>query len=189
MTGDPNVMWETFRDKTLKIAEGLLVLPVFPEGGVSSHRAPWIIERSCSARLDGNSGLYQELRSTAARALRADKETFFRGICEQVTHHLWSSDPRPAYRGIKALHTSKSVPQRVAVRAGDGTVLTDDTAVVAHWAGYFEQLVKADPPARMLDITGSTVLEADPPVSCEPPSLTEIAQVVKQLRVGKQLQV
>ncbi|KAG2459847.1 VNX1 protein, partial [Polypterus senegalus] len=67
----------------------------------------------------------------------------------------------------------------------DGTVLTDDTAVVTRWAALFEQLFKADPPARMLDISGSTILEADPPISCEPPSLTEIAQVVNQLRGGK----
>ncbi|KAG2457493.1 VPS39 protein, partial [Polypterus senegalus] len=89
-----------------------------------------IIERSRSSRLNGNSGLYRELRRTAARARRADKEVFVIGICEQVTHHLWSNDQRPAYRGIKALHTSKSVPWRVAVRAADGTVLTDDNAVV-----------------------------------------------------------
>ncbi|KAG2461690.1 IF44L protein, partial [Polypterus senegalus] len=113
----------------------------------------------------------------AVRALRADKEAFVRGIHEQVTHHLWSSDPRSAYIGIKALRTSESVPLRVTVRAADGMLLTDDAAVVTHWAGYFEQLSKADPPARTLDISGSMILEADPPISCEPPSLTEIAQV------------
>ncbi|KAG2458531.1 PIEZ2 protein, partial [Polypterus senegalus] len=60
-------------------------------------------------------------------------------------------------------------------------VLTDDTVVVTRWAGYFEQLFKADPPVRMLDISGSTVLEADPSIGYEPPNLTEIAQVVNQL--------
>ncbi|KAG2460073.1 PTN12 phosphatase, partial [Polypterus senegalus] len=64
-------------------------------------------------------------------------------------------------------------------------VFMDDTAVVTCWAGYFEQLFKTDPSSRTLDISGSTVLEADPPISCEPPSLTEIAQVVNELRVGK----
>ncbi|KAG2456826.1 NPAS2 protein, partial [Polypterus senegalus] len=36
-----------------------------------------------------------------------------------------------------------------------------------------------------LDISGSTVLEADPSISCEPPNLTDIAKVVNQLRGGK----
>ncbi|KAG2471226.1 CLPX protease, partial [Polypterus senegalus] len=143
-----------------------------------------IIKRSCRAWLDGNSGLYRELRGTAARALRADK-AFVRGICEQVTHHLWSSGLHPAYRGIKALCTSESVPWRVAVRATDGTVLMDDTAVVTCRAGYFEQLFKADPLARTLDISGSKVLEADPPICCEPCCLTEIAQVVNEISGGK----
>ncbi|KAG2456129.1 LIN7B protein, partial [Polypterus senegalus] len=183
-TADPHVIWETFRDKTLKVAEGCVGVT-----GVARRRCFIlqvtlnIIERSRSPRLNGNYGLYWELRRTAARALRTDKEAFLRGICEQVTHHLWSRDPCPAYRGIKALCTSESVPQRVAVRAADGMVLTDDTAVLTHWAGYFEQLSKADPLARTLDISGSTVLETDLPISCEPPSLTKIAQVVNQLRV------
>jgi len=37
-----------------------------------------------------------------------------RGICEGVEYHLWSSDSRPAYRGIRTLK--------------------------AHWDGYFERL-------------------------------------------------
>ncbi|KAG2462461.1 GFRA1 protein, partial [Polypterus senegalus] len=37
----------------------------------------------------------------------------------------------------------------------------------------------------MVDISGSTVLEADTPISLEPPNLTEIAEVVNQMRVRK----
>ncbi|KAG2466537.1 COPA1 protein, partial [Polypterus senegalus] len=85
-----------------------------------------IIESSRSKRLDGN----PFLRRMTMRALRADKEMYVRGICEQVTHHLWSSDPRPAYSGIEALRTSESVPWRVTVAVADGMVLTDDTAVL-----------------------------------------------------------
>ncbi|KAG2456187.1 RM22 protein, partial [Polypterus senegalus] len=48
-----------------------------------------------------------------------------------------------------------------------------------------KELFKADPLVRTLNISGSTVLEADSPISCESPSLTEIAQMVNQLRVGK----
>ncbi|KAG2465717.1 STX18 protein, partial [Polypterus senegalus] len=153
------VLQQTFRDKTLKVAEGCVDVTGVPRRRCFISQGTLdIIERSCSARLNGNSGLHRELRRMAARALRADKEVFVRGICEQVTHHIWSSDPHPAYRGIEALCTSESVPQRVAVRAADGTVLTDDTAVMTHWPGYIEQLFKADPPARTLNISGSTDL-------------------------------
>ncbi|KAG2461061.1 R213A ligase, partial [Polypterus senegalus] len=103
--------------------------------------------------------------------------------CQQLLIIVSGKDPCPAYKGIKALCTSESVPWRVEVRAADVTVLTDDTAVVTRWAGYSEQLFKADPPARALDISGSTVLEVDPPISCEPPNLTEIAQVVNFSRL------
>ncbi|KAG2467289.1 CANB1 protein, partial [Polypterus senegalus] len=44
VTGDPNVMWETFRDKTLKVSEGWVSGPLD------------IIERSLGGQLDGSSG-------------------------------------------------------------------------------------------------------------------------------------
>ena len=35
----------------------------------------------------------------------------------------------------------------------------------AHWAGYFEQLYQADPPAVELDVRGVTITVADPPIN------------------------
>ena len=70
-----------------------------------------------------------------------------RGICEGVEHHLWSSDSCPANRGICALRSSKLIPRCTAVRAVGGTLLTEESEVKARWAGYFERLYQADPPA------------------------------------------
>ena len=75
-----------------------------------------------------------------ARALRVDKEAYVQGICEGLEHHLWSSDSRPAYRGIHTLRSSKLVPRCTAVRAEGGRLLTEESAVKARWAGYFERL-------------------------------------------------
>ena len=55
--------------------------------------------------------MFRELRRKTVRALRVDKETYVRGICEGVEHHLWSRDSHPAYRGIHTLSSSKPVPQ------------------------------------------------------------------------------
>ena len=74
------------------------------------------------------------------------------GICEGVEHSLWSSDSRPAYKGICALHSSKAIPRCTAVRAEGGRLLTEESEVKARWAGYFERLYQADPPAVELDI-------------------------------------
>ena len=69
------------------------------------------------------------------------------GICEGVENHLWSGDSHPAYRGIHALHSSKPIPRCTAVRAESGGLLTEESEVKARWAGYFERLYQADPPA------------------------------------------
>ena len=59
-----------------------------------------------------------------------------RGICEEVEHHLWLSDSYPAFRGIRTLRSSKPIPRCTAVRAEDGRLLTEESEVKAHWAGY-----------------------------------------------------
>lgn len=76
-TVNPNVMWEFFRDKTLKVAGDCV-------GVASAHRRSCfiskgtlkIIERSHSAQLS------REQWYLAIRALRVDKEAYVRGICE-----------------------------------------------------------------------------------------------------------
>ena len=107
-----------------------------------------------------------------------------RGICEGVEHHLWSSDSRPAYRGIRALRSSKPIPRSTAVRAESGRLLTEESEVKARWAGYFERLYQADPPAVELDVRGVTIPVADPPINCVPPLLVETQAVVHRLKWG-----
>ncbi len=105
-----------------------------------------------------------------------------KGICEQVGHHLWSSDARPAYRGIQALRSVHPHPQCVSVKADTGEVLSDQDQVRARWAGYFEQLYKADPPVcegHMGECPQSTCA---PSVDADPPSLEETRKAVAQLK-------
>ena len=68
-----------------------------------------------------------------------------------------SSDSDSAYRGIRALRSSKPVPQCTAVRAERGGLLTEESEVKARWAGYFEWQYQADPPAVELDVRGVTI--------------------------------
>ena len=98
------------------------------------------IEQSHRARLNGRAELFREFRRKTVRVLTVDKEAYVRGICEGVEHQLWSSDSRPTYMGICALHSSKPVPPCTAVRAEGGGLLTEESEVKAHWAIYFERL-------------------------------------------------
>ena len=51
--------------------------------------------------------------------------------------------------------------------------MTEESEVKARWAGYFERLYQADPPAVELDVMGVTVPFADPPINCDPRSFVE----------------
>ena len=86
---------------------------------------------------------------------------------------------------ICALRSSKSIPQCTVVTAEGGGLLTEESEVKARWAGYFEQLYQADPPAVELDIRGVTIPIADSPINCDPPSFVETQAVVNQLKGGK----
>ena len=46
-------------------------------------------------------------------------------------------------------------------------------------------MLAAVPPARELNTIGIPVAVADPPISCEPPTIAEISMVVDQLKAGK----
>ena len=53
------------------------------------------------------------------------------------------------------------------------------------WASYFEQLYPADLPAVELDVRGVTILIADAPINCDPPSFMETQAVVSRLKWDK----
>ena len=63
--------------------------------------------------------------------------------------------------------------------------MTEESKVNARWDGYFERLYQADPPAVELDVNGVTVLTADPPINCGPPSFVETQAAVKRLTWGE----
>ena len=103
------------------------------------------IEESRWAILEGRTGEYRELKREAVRAVRRDKEAQVRGVCETVESHLWSTDSRPAYRGIRTLRSSRAPPCCSTVKAADGTTLTGESEIRARWAGYFQELYRVDP--------------------------------------------
>ena len=97
---------------------------------------------------------------------------------------MWSSDSRPAYRGIRALRSFKPVPRCTAVRAEGGGPLTEESGK-ANWAGYFERLHQADPPAVEMHVRSVTIPIADPPINCHPPSFVETQAAMNRLKWGK----
>ena len=149
-----------------------------------SQRTLDTIDQSRRARLSGRAELFRELRHKTVHVLRAGKEPCVRRICESVEHHLWSSDSRPAYKGICELRSAKRIPRCIVVRAEGGGLLTEKSEVEARWAGYFERLHQADPPFVELDGRGVTIPIADPLITCKPPSFVETQAVVNWLKWG-----
>ena len=94
-----------------------------------SLKGHWIPLTSRRARLNGRAELFRELRHKTVHVLSVVKDAYVRGIWEGVEHYLWSSDSHPAYRGICAFCSSKSIPQCTAVGAVGGGLLTEESYV------------------------------------------------------------
>ena len=63
--------------------------------------------------------------------------------------------------------------------------MIEESEVKARWAGYFERLHQAAPPAVKLDVKGVAIPVADPPINCVPPSFVETQAAVNRLKWGK----
>ena len=144
--GNPEELWSGFKTTVLDVAGGLLGTHCRVKKNFVFQGTLDTIDQSRRA------GLFRKLRCKTVRALRADKEAYVRQICRGVEHHLWSSDSRPAYRGIHALRSSKPVPWCTAVRAEDRWLMPEESEVKACWVFYFERLYQADPPAVESDV-------------------------------------
>ena len=109
-----------------------------------AKETPNTIEESRRARLQCKSGQYRELKREAVRAVRKDKEGRVRWVCETVENQLWSTDYRPAYRGIRTLRSSRPPHRCSTVKAAHGTAMAAESEIRARCAGYFEELHHAD---------------------------------------------
>ena len=182
---DPQTLWSSFKSHILEAAgECIPRQPRRREEGISQETVD-IIEECRKARLDGNAGRRRELRRSAVRAMRRDKEARIQGLCAAVESHITTSDSRHAYRAIRKLRYSGTQPLCPTVRAADGTILSEESAVKARWAGYFEELYRVDPPGREISVDGVEALVANPSISCDPPTLEETRKALDQLRDGK----
>ena len=80
------------------------------------------------------------------------------------------------------MRSSKPVPRCTSVRVEGGGLLTEESEVKVRWAGYFEWLYQADPPAVELNVRGVTIALADSPINCGPPLFVETQTAVSQLK-------
>ena len=93
-------LWHSFKTNVLEAAGECLGHKRPSKGGFLTGTTLDLLDRSRCARLAGKTELYRQLRRQAVHALKVDKEKQVQEIYKQVENHLWSSDSRPAYKGI-----------------------------------------------------------------------------------------
>ena len=94
-------------------------------------------------------------------------------VCETVESHLWLvvNSLLPAYRGIRTLRSSRSPPRCSTVKVADGTTLTGESEI---WRpdglATLTSCIVWTPPGREFPWDVDAVPDADPSVSCDPPT-------------------
>ena len=110
-----------------------------------------------------------------------DKERYVRSFAEDVEDHLNANNLNPAYRALKKLR-SKSISRVSAIQTADGCLVSDVDVQTAHWAEYFEQFFKVNPPSGRLQTTG---LDDDAWINKAATSIDEVKEAVAKLSSRK----
>ena len=116
------------------------------------------------------------------RSLLRYKEQFIRSLAEEVEGHFLVNDLRPAYQALRKLN-SKPSSQVTAVCLVGGQNVSDPVVVWERWAEYFEQLYQVDLSTVNLDAGSADIPLPEPPISEDPPSLTEARGASSKLQV------
>ena len=80
--GDPEELWSAFKTTVLDVAGGWLGTHHRVKKNFVSQGTLDTIDQSHRVRLNGRAELFRELRRKTVDALRLEKETNMRGICE-----------------------------------------------------------------------------------------------------------
>ena len=181
---DPIALWDSFKRETLDAAQESIGDRPRTRQNIISQETLEATDTCRTARLAGNRELHRSLVRRTRTLLRRDKEQYIRNLAEEVEGHFLVNDLRPAYRALKKLNAKPS-SQVSAVRAADGQVISDPEGVQVRFAEYFEQLYQVDPPTASMDVDDVMVPLPDPPISEEPPTLTEVREAISKLKGGK----
>ena len=80
--GNPEELWSAFKTIIIDVAGGCLGTHQRTKKNFVYQATLDTIDQSHRARLNGRAELFRELRHKTVCALRMDKETYVRGICE-----------------------------------------------------------------------------------------------------------
>ncbi|XP_069994128.1 uncharacterized protein [Penaeus vannamei] len=116
--------------------------------------------------------------------LRKDKEQFIRSLAEEIEGHIFVNHLCHACQALIKLNSKPSLLV-TAIHSISGQIISDPVAVWERWAEYFEQLYQVDPPIGNLHVGSAKIPLLDPPISEDPPSLTEVRRANSKLKRGK----
>lgn len=166
---DPAVLWDAFKCEMFDAAqESIGVAPRARQNSISQeireatmacHTAElasdWVnIDFWCA-----DIGYYWATRNNLSPSL-VGRRPF---LCK------WPSPwrPSPEKAEFEAFHTGN------AVHSMDGNIILDPVGVRARWAVHFKHLPQVEPPTLKLAVDDVAIPAPGPPISGEPPTLTE----------------
>ena len=178
--------WEQLRSTLTPAASSVL-------GECRSRKKPWIsnksldlVDRCRSARLNRHSATYKELNRQRRRSLRHDYATWLKQIAEEAELKFQQNNLRPAYKAIRSLCEVSRFNRSSPLLSDDGSTITDVQSKLARWKQHYTcALNKPHPPPslRLQAFANSGVVDTRVPL--DPPSLSEIFQVIRKLPKGR----
>ncbi len=124
---------------------------------------------------------HRELRRQTTRALRRDRNAFWKAIAEETEWAAACGDTRKLYQVLKSVSRRPAGVGEVLLER-DGSVIPDQARMLCRWEEHFKELLNhAAPPSTAFSPLDTPAAENYP---CEvgPPNLDEVCTTIRQLR-------
>ena len=188
LSDDVEVAWQSVHRTILSSAEATLPRQ-------TSRKRPWlssdtleVLKRKRDARLAGQSQEHRRLKGVFKAKAKADLETHYSALADEVEIGLQRNDLRPAYRAIKQMRggCERVDASTVPITKDDGTPCISVDEVLERWNEHYQQMLNHAPATQCpeLDDAAAKAAPADD-VREDAPTLEEVQKAIRKLRNGR----
>ena len=176
----PDEIWTTIKDCVKETAKVHIPKLKRKKGKpwISTTTLDLVEQRRIEKTTSGfHSERYKNLSRQVKHQCISDKEQHLQNLCYQLECEANYGSSKSLFRTVKELN-KKFAPKMGALKAANGSVLTDTDDIKRRWLEYTKKLYEYNEP-------DGTIVDLDNIQQEPPPLKDEIARALKQLKAGK----
>ena len=181
-TADINEEWSHFTSAVNTAATEHLGLKKKKQVEWITSQSRELIKKRKEARTSIKAA-YRDLNRETRASLRNDKKAWFAQIADDLETASKSNNMREVYQ-MKNTLIGKTSKKATQIRDSSGNIIKDESSRLKRWAEYFEELLNADEPEKLIDFSNFTPAD-EIDIGLDPPSREELDKAISMLNRNK----